>query len=536
VGGADAGRQYRCRDRCAWTEVLDVDDPAAARDLVARCNALGAPAVATARGQQFYFAGTDRGTVSLGFGELRGRGSYVVCPPSTHPTGKIYVWVSEPNGSRLPAVPDDVAGSRTTAGSGQGEPRETVPPGGMYDYLLDRATRLARAGERDVDVIERALVAAFEVKRVPGTSYNGDRRDTRRIAEWAARSEIADRERRRETGDSWLPAQRTRTEAPDKPPPTDRYAGRVRTPDAMTELLGQPKKPTAWRVHGLVADGTVTVLSAEAGMGKSILLQHLCDGVTDGATVAGILCTQGVALYIDGEMGSEMFTNRLRDAGASRCAYWYVDALGLDISVGAPDDLGWIAERIEDAGARFVVVDSLRRLMPSKSENDSDDMAPAVAAVAKLARDTGAAIVLVHHKGDGEKFYRGSTAIKDQADALFGLLPVNPDDDDDQRRRITCRGVRGKAPRYAGPPPDWYVEVSFTDGGVVAAETPEAPEAPVPVREAVAQAITAALPARTKTEVADKIGRALHDRSFREAWRDLEVTGAISEINGVWGW
>jgi hypothetical protein len=174
--------------------VLDIDDMAAGAELAARATALGAPVVATARGQQFYFQGTDSGTIGLGYGELRGRGSYVVCPPSIHPTGKAYVWLLEPNG-RLPTVPD--VGKRTTAGAGAAPAVEHVAPGDMYQYLLDLAVRLARAGEQDVDVIERALLAAFELKRIPGKTYGGDAHDTRRLAEFAANSEIAGRERAR---------------------------------------------------------------------------------------------------------------------------------------------------------------------------------------------------------------------------------------------------------------------------------------------------------------------------------------------------
>ena len=52
--------------------VLDVDDLDAARGVLA--DLADAPTVATARGRHVYFAGTRGGTISLGFGELRGRG------------------------------------------------------------------------------------------------------------------------------------------------------------------------------------------------------------------------------------------------------------------------------------------------------------------------------------------------------------------------------------------------------------------------------------------------------------------------------
>jgi hypothetical protein len=207
-------------------------------------------------------------------------------------------------------------------------------------------------------------------------------------------------------------------------PDPARYRGRHVD---LRPLLAAPVRPIPWRVEGLVADGTVTILSGESGSGKSWVAQGCCTGVERGTAVAGLPCAQGRALYVDAEMGPAMFVDqRLRPAGATEPEFEYIDGMGLDIS--KPNDLAWLRDKIEETGANLVVFDSLRRLTPSKAENDSDDMAPVVGAIAKLARDTGAAILLVHHKGDGEKFSRGSTAIKDQADALFGLLRESEDE------------------------------------------------------------------------------------------------------------
>jgi hypothetical protein len=312
-----------------------------------------------------------------------------------------------------------------------------------------------------------------------------------------------------------------------EPSPPDRYAGRVVDLDA---LLAKPPEPIPWRVHDVVADGTLTIVSGESSAGKSWLAQALCTGVARGHTVAGLPCVEGTALYIDAEMGPRMFVDqRLRPTGVKAAEFAYIDAMGLDIST--PGDLAWVRGEIERTGANLVVIDSLRRLTPSKSENDSDDMAPAVAALAKLARDTDAAIVLVHHKGDSEKFFRGSTAIKDQADALFALL--RDPDDEEAPRRLRCRGGRGKM-RYAPEPPDVYLNISPEEGGVASSDPPEDPGPQVPAREAVATAIKAALPAKTKKEVADKVRRRTDDKTFRDAWNDLRAAGELAEINGVW--
>jgi hypothetical protein len=178
--------------------VLDIDDLGAAPREVLE---LVAPTVATARGRHVYFAGLDSATVALPYGELRGTGSYVAAPESVHPSGKIYVWTTKVNGA-LPPAPAFLLEGRPGAGAGTAPPAERVPPGAMYEYLKDRAVRLVRAGMRDPEAIRRALFAEFEAVRDPEATYNGGPRDTGRLAEWAARSEIAERERRAPSGSS----------------------------------------------------------------------------------------------------------------------------------------------------------------------------------------------------------------------------------------------------------------------------------------------------------------------------------------------
>jgi hypothetical protein len=277
--------------------------------------------------------------------------------------------------------------------------------------------------------------------------------------------------------------------------PLDRYASRRVD---VAARLNEPPRPTPWRCGEFVADGTLTVLASQSGDGKSWLALALAVGVARGHAVAGISCRRGSALYVDGEMGAPMFVERLRDAGIG-AEFELRDAMGLDFS--RDDDLAWLRGEIEEAEVNLVVIDSLRRLVPSKAENDSDAMAPVVAALAKVARDTGAAVLLIHHMGDNEaKFYRGSSAIKDQADALFALLR---DENDSAVRRLACRGGKGKM-RYAEEPRDRFLVIEPECGGVEAVDPPEAEE---PVSETLKSGILAQLPAKTKSEVAKALGR-----------------------------
>src|SRR5262252_2561945 len=100
-------------------QVLDVDRPDDAAFVLRALEQNGTPEVATSRGRHLYFAGTDAGTVSLGYGELRGRGSYVIVPPSIHPDGSLYTWLREPHGP-LPPIPAQLGASRTGGGAGTG--------------------------------------------------------------------------------------------------------------------------------------------------------------------------------------------------------------------------------------------------------------------------------------------------------------------------------------------------------------------------------------------------------------------------------
>jgi hypothetical protein len=154
--------------------------------------------------RHFYFAGLSRSTfeIKLGdqhVGELRGRGSYIMAPPSVHPNGREYVWLGEPRGP-LPQVPAALLRLGHHPGRGVMPIVERVPPGCMYEHLKGLSIWCARAGIVNPRVIHNVLVSEFEEVRVPGADY-GDpragRRDTRRLAEWAAASEIAKNEFRR---------------------------------------------------------------------------------------------------------------------------------------------------------------------------------------------------------------------------------------------------------------------------------------------------------------------------------------------------
>jgi len=177
-------------------DVLDIDDPQAAAFWLAALENAGTPESATARGRHLFYAGTATGTISLGYGELRCQGSYVVVPPSIHPSGKEYVWLNEPRSRVLPPVPESLVADKQSAGVGELPVRaEKVGHGERHDHLKDVAVHLLRAGITDVPTLARMLRAEYEQNCDPHPPARAD--EFQKLAEWAASTKLAGRENRR---------------------------------------------------------------------------------------------------------------------------------------------------------------------------------------------------------------------------------------------------------------------------------------------------------------------------------------------------
>jgi len=219
----------------------------------------------------------------------------------------------------------------------------------------------------------------------------------------------------------------------------DRYAGRRYD---LGQLVREADREPPWRVEPIAADGHLTLLSAHGGEGKTWLGLTFAGAVANGATVAGLRCSAGRAVIFDAENGAYVLGSRLGalDPGlpADRVAVYDAEGLRLDEA----RDRGWMLEVIRREGANLAVLDSLRALAPDAAENDSDDMAPIVTGAKTIARQSGAAIVLLIHRGHGAADFRGSTAIRDAADLLF-VLEREPNDPERRwRRRLRCAKCR----------------------------------------------------------------------------------------------
>jgi len=173
-------------------------------------------------------------------------------------------------------------------------------------------------------------------------------------------------------------------------------------------------------VDGLIARGTLTLLGAHPKAGKTTLLIHACREWVQ----------QNLRVVYLSEDSRAVWRERVK-------RFPELSALILNaISRAHPEN--W-ARAVRELEPDIVIVDTIRRFMPPKDENDSASVSLALAPFVDLTEHLPrTAIVLVHHtkkslSGDGEiTDIAGSHAFTAEVDAILLLAPVR----EHKRQRI----------------------------------------------------------------------------------------------------
>lgn len=190
----------------------------------------------------------------------------------------------------------------------------------------------------------------------------------------------------------------------------------------------EPQAPIEWVVEGLVSTGSVSLVFGDAGTKKTWTTLALAVCASTGQPFLGMRTQRRPVLLIDEESGRRRLNMRLgevlRGYGAGEdtpIAYTTLEAFNLRDHA----DVEHVRAAIAETCAGLVVIDALMDIMPGADENAVKDVVPVLIALRKLAEQTQAAIVLIHHanKGGG---YRGSSAIKGAVDLAL-MCESQPD-------------------------------------------------------------------------------------------------------------
>lgn len=360
--------------------VVDVDDDAALQALHAQDVTLPATTRArTGRGYHFWYRcapGEFRPKVGIFDGvDIRAVGSYVVAPPSVHPSGKRYEWMVPPKDSNFAPRPDWL----TTIGKKAEEERkapvraEAVLAGidaGSRDITLFRyacSLRHRGVGRTEAETLVLHAAAHCNPPFPQATAL------AKVESAWRYKSERD--ERRREEGKRWTADEFMRADFPE------------------------PR----WFVESILPEGLTLVVSPSK-VGKSFLVGSMAYSVAVGGVVLGYLQAQRAdVLYLDLEQSEGPAQARWRmiigdepPPNLHLCFEW--PRLG-DGCVRRLE-----AYLADEPTIGLVIIDVLTLIWPLEGKRGGNAYHQEYEILTRLktvARRWGIALVLVHHTNRG---------------------------------------------------------------------------------------------------------------------------------------
>lgn len=232
----------------------------------------------------------------------------------------------------------------------------------------------------------------------------------------------------------------------------------VLQPKKRFELLSaldalQPQPPIEWVVEGLISAGSVNIFYGEGGSKKTWALLDMGICVARGDAWLNFKTQSGNVLIVDEESGRRRISRRMGEVlrghnADDRTPIYCVSLVAFDF--GKPSDMGELYNLIVENGARLVIVDALADVMPGRDENAVKDVQPIFLHLRRIAEETQAAIIVIHHANKGGT-YRGSTAIKGALDLLVSVESKTGSDEitfKTEKARDTTAGSFGASANF----------------------------------------------------------------------------------------
>lgn len=186
-----------------------------------------------------------------------------------------------------------------------------------------------------------------------------------------------------------------------------------------------------WGRH--ITRGNVTYFVGETSTGKTVFLHNLAYRLAEGRSFLGIAPPKPLkVLYLDYESNDELLLEHLSTIGTSD--NWHFFDYG-SVKPGS-SLIDHMTGMIPAAGYDVAIFDPMMEAYPVVDENNNPEANGQMLAFRRLARNTGAAIVVVHNSGRREydpkannKFLgRGATARQDRADVGINYVSTGPTD------------------------------------------------------------------------------------------------------------
>ena len=172
-------------------------------------------------------------------------------------------------------------------------------------------------------------------------------------------------------------------------------------------------------IEGLLVKGTATLLYGDSNSGKTFYALALAASVAEGKAAFGRQVEQSGVLYLASESPASI---TLRLQAIKKHHGYKLDRLAIvkkplrfgSTDADADNIIALATEQRERLGSvGLIVADTLSRMADGCEENSSTAMTGVMTRFERVAEETGAAVLIIHHNGkDSTKGARGSGAIR----------------------------------------------------------------------------------------------------------------------------
>ncbi|MFN8739039.1 MAG: AAA family ATPase [Pirellula sp.] len=182
---------------------------------------------------------------------------------------------------------------------------------------------------------------------------------------------------------------------------------------SLADLVARHPERREVMIEGLLRRGETLNIIASPKVGKTWLTAGLVFAVSNGTEWLGLSCKQGRVLVVDCELhGEELAWRYGRVAVALSLSLNGIDLLPLRGTGVTIDRLSAAIEMASSLGCDLIVLDALYRLLPDGSnENDNFKMMEVYNVIDRIAKHTGASVVVVHHSSKGDQSTKGVTDV-----------------------------------------------------------------------------------------------------------------------------
>jgi RecA-family ATPase len=198
------------------------------------------------------------------------------------------------------------------------------------------------------------------------------------------------------------------------------------------KVLEMPEIKTM--MHPWLSYGSTHMIYAPRGAGKTFFAMSIGLAVAHGTDFGEwALKEPENVLYVDGEMLPQDMMKRIRGLESNlqkKCKKWYILSSGINlhhkgsaINIAKPYWQDYISNEVTSKDIKLLFLDNISALTSGVEENESSSWS-SIASWQNKLKQTGCAIVIIHHAGKGGQ-QRGTSSREDALDTVIALRPTS---------------------------------------------------------------------------------------------------------------